>query len=280
MAEDKKTAPRPNTNATKKVPPKGGRKGGTIFPRVPLKQALDYAKKLVSKTAVAPQPEATILAGVFNNGGPEGRIRLSALKQFGLLEGKASGYKATELARSIDAAVDDVEKRPLLEQALLASKVYRELFNTYQGDQASKAKIRSRAQQLDVHPDVSEKCADLFIASALAAGVGTGEGDGIRLKGAINVPQAETAAGDNLPEQVEAPQSEEEVADPIAGSTRRERPPGAAHSQADSDSDVAGVAAPRPRTAADVTLNLTVDSSLDGDKLEKQLALLRRYGLI
>jgi hypothetical protein len=66
--------------------PKGGRKGGTIFPRLNLKQALEYSKKLVSKTAVAPQPGATILAGVFNNAGPEGKVRLSALKQFGLLE--------------------------------------------------------------------------------------------------------------------------------------------------------------------------------------------------
>jgi len=44
--------------------------------------------------------------------------------------------------------------------------------------------------------------------------------------------------------------------------------------------DASKVAAPRPRTAADVKLNLTIDSSLDGDKLEKQLDLLRRYGLI
>jgi predicted peroxiredoxin len=34
------------------------------------------------------------------------------------------------------------------------------------------------------------------------------------------------------------------------------------------------------RTAADVTVSLTVDSSLDGDKLGKQLELLRHYGLI
>lgn len=75
---------------TKKKPPKGGRKGGTTFPRLALQQALEYAKKLVSRTAISAQPEATVLAGIFGNSGPEGKVRLSALKQFGLLEGTSN----------------------------------------------------------------------------------------------------------------------------------------------------------------------------------------------
>jgi len=38
------------------VMPKGGRKGGTQFPRLDLKQAIEFNKKLVSKTHTAPQP--------------------------------------------------------------------------------------------------------------------------------------------------------------------------------------------------------------------------------
>ena len=171
--------------------PKGGRKGGKIFPRLPLKQALEYSKKLVSKTAVASQPEATILAGVFNNAGPDGKVRLSALKQFGLLEGTSAAYKATQLAREIEAAADEAEKNELLHRAMLTPKVYRELINTYQGDQASKGKIRSRVQQLGVHPDLSDTCADLFMESVVTATMATANGDGVRLIGGSSAAQKE-----------------------------------------------------------------------------------------
>ncbi len=43
MAETEKPSKKPK-------PPKGGRKGGTLFPKLNLKQALEYAEKLVSKT--------------------------------------------------------------------------------------------------------------------------------------------------------------------------------------------------------------------------------------
>src|ERR1035441_1549792 len=98
--------------ATKK-PPKGGRKGGTLFPKINLKQSLDYWKKAVSKTHTGPQPEGTILQGVFGNAGPAGRVRASALKQYGLLEGTVEAYKSTKLARDIDAAPDE-DRPPLL----------------------------------------------------------------------------------------------------------------------------------------------------------------------
>src|SRR5271169_60204 len=189
MADDKKSSA--ESTAKKMKMPKGGRKGGTTFPRIPLKDALDYSKRLVSKTAVAPQPESTILAGVFDNAGPGGQVRASALKQFGLMEGTAAAYKASQLARDIDAAADEAERQPLVRRAMLTPKVYRELFDTYQADQASKAKIRGRAQQLGVHPDLSEKCAEFFMVSATTAGLAAAQGDGIRLVAATDaVPPA------------------------------------------------------------------------------------------
>lgn len=260
--------------------PKGGRKGGTIFPRVALKQALDYSKKLVSKTAVAPQPEATILAGVFNNAGPEGQIRASALKQFGLMEGTPAAYKATQLAHDIDTAAEETERQPLVRRAMLSSKVYRELFDTYQGDQASKAKIRGRAQQLGVHPDLSEKCAELFMASAQASGLATADGDGIRLVAATDGAVPSALDGSVLdpvePEISEPPEN----AVQIGGTTDAESSQVITPAPKGDDGANVKPPAPRPRTAADVTVNLTVDSSLDGEKLGKQLALLRSYGLI
>lgn len=61
-----------STPAKTKTKPTG-RKGGTIFPRIPLQEALKYSKKLVSKTAIGSQPEQTVLAGVFGNSGGRGR---------------------------------------------------------------------------------------------------------------------------------------------------------------------------------------------------------------
>jgi hypothetical protein len=260
---------------------KGGRKGGTIFPRLTLKQALEYSKKLVSKTAVASQPEATVLAGVFNNAGPEGKIRLSALKQFGLLEGKAAGYKAAQVARDIEGAANEGAKKHLIQRAMLAPKVYRELFNTYQGDQASKAKIRGRVQQLGVHPDLSETCADLFISSAVTATLATVDGDGVRLVGAPKQAQSGAPGTEEFNGRATAAEASLTPVGATVAKNQEERADETGETlPATGNGDDTGPPAPRPRMAADVAVNLTVDSSLDGDKLERQLALLRRYGLI
>lgn len=281
MVEGKNATPLkagPNIKERVKMP-KGGRKGGRIFPRLGLKQALDYSKKLVSKTAVASQPEATILAGVFNNAGTEGKIRLSALKQLGLLEGTAAAYRATQLARDIEAAADETEKKPLLRRAMLAPKVYREVFSTYQGDPASKAKIRSRVQQLGVHPDLTETCADLFMASAITASLATTDVDGIRLISATDAAQSEMPEAEGTDSGLrgkEAPRRSNAAAE----MNQEEEHVEALLPQGGNQPDVSKATAPRRRMAADITLNLTVDSSLDGDKLEKQLTLLHRYGLI
>jgi len=278
-AEKQKTAQQKTVGGApdKKKMPKGGRKGGTIFPRIGLKQALEYSKKLVSKTAIAAQPEATILAGVFNNAGPTGRVRASALKQFGLMEGTAAAYKATQLARDIDGAADDPGRLPLVRRAMLSSKVFRELFETYHGDQATKGKIRGRTQQLGVHPDLGDECADLFMASAETAGLATREADGIRLVAATDASVPPSSGGEApAPAEAEA-QPEHDAASEAKDETRH---PEATAAAASPTPGATGAPAPRPRTAADVSVNLTVDSSLDGEKLAKQLALLRSYGLI
>src|SRR5260370_5675900 len=105
-----------------KTPPRGGRKGGTLFPKLNLQKSLDYGKKLVAKTHTSAQPEDEILPAVFGNSGPEGKVRASALKQFGLMQGHAKAYQATKLGKDIDAALP--EDRPaLLPRALLSSKL-------------------------------------------------------------------------------------------------------------------------------------------------------------
>ena len=137
---------------------------------------MDYSKKLVSKTHTGPQPEKTILPGAFGNAGPVGRVRASALKQYGLLEGAVDAYKATKLSKDIDAALIG-GRPPLLQAAFLNSKLFSQIFEIFHGDTVSKAKIEQRAKGLNVHPESAGECAQLFIESALTASLGTVSGD-------------------------------------------------------------------------------------------------------
>jgi hypothetical protein len=244
--------------------PKGGRRGGALFPRINLAKALEYSKKLVSKTHTGPQPESTILPGVFGNTGSRGRIRASALKQFGLLEGPPTAYKAASLAKDIDASPDE-EKNPLLQRAFLSCKLFKQIFETFIGDDVSKAKVEQRVKGLGVHPDSAGECAQIFLDSAVTAHLGTINGDIVTLVAAGSLGFApetdqEEAEPKNQEGDEEINQEEEEQE-----STDLESP--------------AEPISKRP-TKTGVNLNFTVDSSSDPDKLEKQLKLLRRYGLL
>ena len=160
-------------------------------------------------------------------------------------------------------------------RSLLSAKVFQELYNTFQGDQTSKAKIRGRAIQLGVHPDAAESCTEMFVSSLITAGLASVEADGMRLIPAtqldVQVPERvsngpeDDIGEDGAPSSGAEPRSAEAEEPAKAEQTRTQNENGAV---------------PRPRTAADVTINLSVDSSMDFEKLEKHLALLRRYSLI
>jgi hypothetical protein len=256
MAETEKAKPA----ATKKAP-KGGRKGGTLFPKINLKQALDYSKKLVAKTHTGPQPEQTILPGVFGSAGPTGKVRASALKQFGLLEGGTEAYQATPLAKQIDGAPPE-DRAPLLQRALRSSKLFNQIFETFHGDTVSKAKIEQRARGLNVHPESAVECAQLFIDSAVTAGLGTINDDSIALaaSGAAAAAAPEQEEREEQPGQLEA--DEADAAAAAEAAARDERPPD------------------NPAGRSKPAVSINVDSTSDPDKLEKQLKLLREYGLI
>jgi hypothetical protein len=260
--------------SNKKQPPRGGRKGGTLFPKIKLQQATEYAKKLVSKTHTGPLSAKTILPGVFGNAGPIGQVRASALKQYGFLEGTVEEYNATQLAKDLDAAPDDEASIPLLQQALLTSKTFWEIFQTFQGDTVSKAKIVQRAKGLKVHPDSAEECADIFIDSAITAKLGSGAaGDSIVLIRSTGTasPAANAASATNAPAADQEP--EDEVSDESEDDTDQGH-------QSNTQKGAASIQKSQARAKAIVNLTLTVDSSSDPDKLEKQLKLLRQFGML
>src|ERR1700693_873634 len=258
MADTEKASP--------KTTPKGGRNGGTLFPKLNLKHALGYAQKLVSKTHTGAQPEKIVLPGVFGSAGPTGKVRASALKQYGLLEGTAQAYKATNLTRDIDAAPED-DRSPLVQQALLNSKLFRDIFETFRGDTISKVKIEQRAKGLNVHPESAAECAQLFMDSAVTAAIGTVSGDSISL---VNVGPITPATDGSRMDELTDNENQTKTADEAGGESKA--------SATNSTNQVKSGNSRRIKPG--VTLTLTVDPSSDPDKLEKQLKLLRQYGMI
>jgi hypothetical protein len=249
-----------------KKTPKGGSKGGTRFPRLNIADALAYSKKLVSKTHNGPQPEQTILVGVFNNKGPEGAVRASALKQYGLMEGDAKGYSASSLARQIEAAVPE-ERPALIQKAFLTPKLFKQINDTLQSETASRARVRQVVVTGEVHPDSADVCVECFVVGAVHAGLGTMSGESIVLENTgVAASLVDTGEeGQDQAEKLDAPP--DEPANLVsAGPARNE-----------SDTQEQGQSSANKGA---VTVNLAVDSSSDPDKLEKQLKLLKQYGLL
>ena len=256
---------------TKKMP-KGGARGGTRFPQVNLQKALGYGKKLVSKTHNGPQPRQTILIGVFNNKGGLGNVRASALKQYGLMEGDTSeGYVASQLARDIEGAIPE-ERRGLVQRAFLASKLFKQIYDTLQPDTVTRARVRQVVITEKVHPESADECVACFIEGAVHAGLGTLNGDSITLTKVDAVPSPAGLA-DNGRDVDESEQ---------IGESKQQHEAEEAESKSPDASESGGQL--RHQTGdlphADVRVNLAVDSSSDPDKLEKQLKLLKQYGLL
>lgn len=244
--------------------PKGGRKGGAQFPQLNLSKAEEYAKKLVSKTHVGPQDSSVIFPGVFGTSGPEGGVRASALKQYGLLEGEKAAYSATQLAKDLVAA-PGAEKALLRQRAFLSARIFKTLFDTFNGDTVLVSKIGQQASKLQVHPDNQERAATIFVESASHAGLATRDGDNVTFKTNHALQSEPPAVLENT--QINEIAEPEEV---DQGSDDTPRDPKA------DDGDVGQ----RNTARAVINVNVTLDSSLDTDKLERQLKLLRRYGAL
>lgn len=252
----------------KKVMPKGGRKGGAIFPRTPLPEAVGYAKKLVSKTHSAPQPIDIIYSGVVGAKGGTGDVKISALKQYGFIhKDPKQGFLATELAKKLSAAPDD-ERLPFLKQAALRPTVFKKIFDTYHGDQVSKAKLKQRAADLNVHPDETETCIDIYIKSLVMADLVSVEGDQVTHRSAVSDLSSLDAAESGDIDGANGVEAEAyELGDDVAST------------QADA-SESTGQRPVAPVAKAVFNVNVTLDSSLDIEKLAKQLELLKRFGAI
>ena len=160
---------------------------------------------------------------------------------------------------------------PHLQKAFLSPKVFQEIFTTFQDDSVTKAKIKQRALGLKVHPDSAEECVEVFVESAETAGLATTDGDSIKL--------AKIGATLPTPPVTDAETSEETAEieiDPVADDTEEETDEPTGQEELDEEPEPHSLG----RSKGAVTVNLAVDSSSDPDKLEKQLKLLKKFGLL
>lgn len=123
----------------KPQPPKGKPKGGARFPRHDLNACYTWSQKLVSKTHGGPQPEDVILAGVVETKGPNGQVKVSAMKQFGLVEGDKTAYLASDLAKNL-VNCPESERQKFLQECVLLPTLFRPVFDTFQGDSVSRSR--------------------------------------------------------------------------------------------------------------------------------------------
>jgi hypothetical protein len=240
----------------KKKPPKGGSKGGTRFPRVKLDKAQEYTKKLVSKTHTGPQPASVILPGVFDSAGPTGGVRASALKQYGLLEGSVKDYKATEIACELNNSTPE-EIKEKLSKVFLTPPLFKTLFDTFLSDNVTKARIKSQAGNLKVHPDSLDECVDVFISSAITAGLAVENGDTITFSASPKAYQADEL--DSLVRETPV----DDVAPDLPSQPDRNM-----GRQMEKSNHLKA------------NIDIKIDQSMDPEKLDKQLSLLKKYGLI
>lgn len=274
-----------NTAPQKKIRqmPKGGRKGGSTFPRLTLQDSIGYAKKLVSKTHSSRQPKDVILSGVFGAKGGTGEVRMSALKQYGFLEGDVkANFAADNLAKKIAAAPPE-ELVPLYRQAMLKPVVFKKLFETFHGDEVSKAKLKQRAADLKVHPDETASCVDLYISGMTTAKLVTVDGEQVKHVASSDVT---TVADADVVDETEPDTTNDELEGEESLEAKNSDSEGAGATAIDASEGkkvvntkaLKGTGQSGPRAVFNV--NVTLDSSLDIEKLQKQLELLKRFGAI
>jgi hypothetical protein len=270
------------TTAPKKAMPKGGKKGGAKFPRMDLETAVGYAKRLVSKTHIAPQPKDIIYSGVLDATGPRGDVKISAMKQYGFVAGDTKvGFSAADPAKRLVHAPPE-ELQSHFRDAVLRPKVFKGLFDTFHGDAVSRARLKQRAANLNVHPDETESCVEIYIKSAQFAGLVSPDGDSYR-----HAPNATT--GGFSPETTDEDEGDTQSGDSDSGEKEEGAPDsatqdngsaGAQEPKRDSNANDDRVAGDAVRPRAVISINVTLDSSLDTDKLQKQLEILKKYGAI
>ncbi len=233
---------------------KGGPKGGTRFPKHDLKSLVKHINELCSKTHSKAIDIEQLNAGVFHvrTKSPAGKIKYSSLKQYGLVKGGYKDIEATELCKKINLAAEE-EKKELLRKAFLKVEVFKKTLETYQGSTINKSKIKQYANGLKVHPANLDQFMDIFVSSAKFAGLCSVKDDEVTF----------LTTDDVMDEEIE----DNKEQDSDSGEENKE-------------DDTVDQPIKKTGGSLKPNIQINVDPTLDPEKLEKQLKILKRFGLI
>lgn len=262
-----------------------GRKGGTRFPNYNLKQLLPNLKELTGKTHTKPITIQQLNAGVFKtkaNSIP-GKIRFSSLKQFQLAEGEYAAISASPLSTSIVLA-DGENKIQYLREAVFNVTPFKNTFETFQDSTVNKSRIKEYAvSSLRVHLESADKFVDAFLESAEVAKLCTNKGEEATF---ISTKQLEAKSPkvDPNPSVNQESETNDEFEDETPDESIEENDESDIEDEnlrKDNSNDNINDSAKTTKVSrTSPSIGIQVDSTLDPDKLAKQLKLLRKYGLI
>lgn len=259
---------------TKRTVPTGGKKGGSVFPRYDLESAVVAAKRLVSKSHIGPIAKDLYVSGVLQATGPRADIKSSSLKQYGFLLGSSKhGFQASDIAKQVALGGEDAA--PALRKAALHPRVFSKMHEPFSGDSVSKAKLKQRAAQLGVHPDMLDLCVKIYVDSLTTAGLVRVEGDQVvhLAKPVAPIPSDEEAQVSDSGQASDLGSDHQDDTSQSASSVEQ-----SVSKDREQDKRL-GLTGMRTGRAL-INVNITLDSSLDTEKLEKQLALLKKFGAI
>lgn len=114
------------------------------YPKVSLPEAVDRARRIYrhAHRGRVDRMTALELMGYRSDSGPAGST-LSALRKFGLLDGRSQELRLSDLALKILEPMDEAEKMEGLRAAALSPEIYREVLDFYSGRLPSDEVLRA-----------------------------------------------------------------------------------------------------------------------------------------
>ncbi len=175
------------------------------------------------------------------------------------MEGDSKGYYASELAKNINAASDD-DLQSLLSKAALNPPLFKQLFDTFHGEELSSARLKQQILKLNVHPDKAAECIKIFVNSLCYAKLAELlTEDTIKLVSLMDSEPEEISSVANLGKKDESNSKDQsgQIEDDYDDNPESTSP-----------------------TKSLVKVNIDIDPSMDPEKLEMHLKLLKKYGAI
>jgi hypothetical protein len=238
---------------------KGGKKGGAQFPKFSLKHLFPFLKVLISKTHTSSINIEQLNAGVFNVGAKSktGQIKSSALKQFGLLEGDYAKFTGSDLASNIVMS-DGEQQKKNLRLSFGNVKIFNNVFKTFQNSKIEKTKIGQYAvSTLKVHPDLKDEFVKVLIESAEIAELAKIDGAFVLFTNQEDGKELESDDEDDAQEDDNGNSDEN-----------------------DGDENGRYTKTKKQGSVSNINVSIDVNASMDPEKLEKLLKLLKGYGAI